>query len=79
MALKNETCVKYSMSPQAYKFVNTHAHEKSSWKNLSRSIHVRNPHLGGINGDIHSDLSTLSFKNGEQIESFQSIMLRLQH
>ena len=33
------------------------------------SIHV--PHnIGGINGDVNSDLATLFFKNKEQIEDF---------
>ena len=35
-------------------------------------------HLGGINGDVQSDLSTLKFKNGEQLEDFHSRIIRLQ-
>ena len=67
------------MVPQAYKFVNTHAHEISRWEIISIILNVRTPHRGWIYGDIQSDLSTPSFKNGEQIEYFQSIMLRLQN
>ena len=36
------------------------------------------PHIGGINGDVQSDLSTLVFKNGEQLEYFNRIFLILQ-
>ena len=35
-------------------------------------------HLGGMNGDIQSDLATLAFRNGEQLEDFHSRVLRLQ-
>ena len=31
-----------------------------------------------MNGDVKSDLSTLAFKNGEQLEDFHSRILRLQ-
>ena len=41
-------------------------------------IHVRTPHIGGINGDLKYDLSTLSFNNGEQIEYFHRIIIGLQ-
>ena len=51
------------MSPQAYKVVNTYAHEISGWTILSRLLHARAPNLGGTNGDVKSDLSTLAFKN----------------
>ena len=66
------------MAPQAYKVVSTHAHEISGWTILSRLIHSRAPHLGGMNGDVQSNLSTLAFKNGEQLEYFHSRILRLQ-
>ena len=52
------------MAPQAYKVVNTHAHEIYGWKNLSRLLHVHAPTIGGINGHIQSDLANLTFKNG---------------
>ena len=31
-----------------------------------------------MNGGVQSDLATLSFKNGEQLEDFHSRILRLQ-
>ena len=37
--MTNETCVKYSMAPQAYKVVSTHAHEIPGWTIISRPIH----------------------------------------
>ena len=76
--MTNDTCVKPSMTPKAYKVVSTHAHEISGWTILSRLLHSRGPHLGGINGDVQSDLATLAFKNGEQLEDFHSRILRLQ-
>ena len=76
--MTNYTCVKSSMAPQAYKFIRTHAHEISGWIILSRLIHSRAPHLGGLNVGVQSDLATLAFKNGEQIEDFHSRILRLQ-
>ena len=66
------------MAPQAYKIVSTHAHENSGWIILSRLLNSRAPHLGVMNGDILSDLSTLAFRNGEQLEDFHSRILRLQ-
>ena len=41
-------------------------------------LNSRAPHLGGMNGDVQSDLATLAFKNGEQLEDFHSRILRLQ-
>ena len=67
------------MAPQSYKLVITHAHEISLWTILSRLLHSRATHLGGMNGDVQSDLATLAFKNGEQFEYFHSRILRLQH
>ena len=58
------------MESQAYKVVSTHAHEISGWKILYIIIHSLAPHLGGVNGDVQSDIATLAFKNGEQIEYF---------
>ena len=74
----NETCVKYSMEPQAYKVVSTHAHEISGWKILSRPLHSRAPHLGGMNGDVQSGLANMEFNNGEQLEDFHSMIFRLE-
>ena len=76
--MTNDTCVKSYMSPQAYKVVSTHAHEISGWTILSRLLHPRVPHLGGMNGDVKYDLATLAFKNGEQLEDFRSRILRIQ-
>ena len=66
------------MAPQAYKVVNTHAHEISGCKFLSRLIRARAPFTVGMNCDFQSDLDTLAFNNGEQIEYFHIIILRLQ-
>ena len=66
------------MATQAYKMFSTHAHEISRWTILSRLIHSRAPHLGGMNGDVQYYLATLDFKNGEQLEDFHSRILRLQ-
>ena len=76
--MTNDTCVKYSMSRQSYKVVKTHDHEISGWTIISRLIHLHAPHLGGMNGDIQSDLDTLAFKNGEHLEYFHSRIIRLQ-
>ena len=76
--MTNDTYIKYFMAPQAYKAVNAHTHEISVCTILSRLIHSRTPHLGGMNGDIQSNLDTLSFKNREQLEDFHSIILRFQ-
>ena len=66
------------MAPQAYKVVTTHSHEISRWNIISRLLHSHYPHLGGMNGDVKSDLATLTFKNGEQHEYFHGRILRLQ-
>ena len=66
------------MAPQSYKVFSAHAHEISGWTILSRLLHSRAPHLGGMDGDVQSDLVTLAFKNGEQIEYFHIRILRLQ-
>ena len=66
------------MAPQAYKVVSTYGHEILGWTILSRLIHSRAPHLGVMNGDVQSDLATLSFNNGEQLEDFHSRIIRLQ-
>ena len=79
LELTNDTCVKSSVAPQAYKIFNTHSHEISGWTILYRLLHVRSPHIGGMNVDVKSGLATLAFNNGEQLEDFHSIILRLQH
>ena len=66
----NDTCVKYYMAPQAYKVVSTHAHEISIWTFISRLLYSRAPNIGEMNGDVWSDLSTMEFKNREQLEYF---------
>ena len=66
------------MSPQSYKVVSTHAHKISGWKNISRLLHSHAPHLGGMNGDVQSNLATLAFKNIKQLKDFHSRILRLQ-
>ena len=53
------------MAPQSYKVFSTHDQEISVQTILSRLIHSYAPHLGEMNGDVQSDLSTLVFNNGE--------------
>ena len=65
------------MAPQDYKIVSTCAHEISGWIILFILIPSSAPHIGDINGDVHSDLVTLEFNNGEQLEYFHSIIPRL--
>ena len=78
MAITNSTSVKSSMAPQPYKVISTQANEISGWTILSRLLHSRATHFGGMNGDIQSDLATLVFKNGEQLEDFHIRVIRLQ-
>ena len=66
------------MSPHSYKVVNTNDHEISGWKILSRPLHLRALHLGGMNGDDQPELYTLTFNNGEQVEFFRSRIIVLQ-
>ena len=67
--MTHDTCIKFSMATQAYKVIRTHAHEISGWKKiLSIILHSHAPNIGGMNGDIQSDLATLELKNGEQLE-----------
>ena len=70
--LKNYTCIKSSISNQVYKVFNTYAHEILGWTILSILIHERIPHLGGMNGDVKYDLSTLAFNNVEKKKIFIS-------
>ena len=76
--MTNDTCVKSSMAPQSYKVVRTHAHEISGCNTLSRLIHSLAHQLGGMNGDVKSDLATPDFKNGEQLEYFHSRIIIIQ-
>ena len=66
------------MEPQSYKVVSPHDHEISGWKILSRILLSRAPHIEVMNGDVQSGLATLVFKNGEQLEDFNSRIIRLQ-
>ena len=66
------------MSHQAYNIVNTHVHEISGWTIISKLIHARAPHLGGMNVDVRTDLVTLESKNGEQLETFLRKIIWLQ-
>ena len=73
-----ETCVKSSMAPKDSKIFSTHAHEILGWSIISKLIHSRATHLGVMNGYVQSDLATLTFKKGEQLEGFHIKILRLQ-
>ena len=63
------------MVPQAYKTLNSRDYKISGYILLSRVIHVRAPTVGYINGDVQSDISTLTFNNKEQLEDFHSTIL----
>ena len=76
--MTSDSYVKSSMAPQAWKVFITHAHEISGWTILYIRLHSHAPHLGGVNGDTQSDLSTLAFNKGEQPEDFQIRILKLQ-
>ena len=78
VAMINDTCVKSSMALQAYKVVRTYKHEISGWTILYILLHSRATHLGGMNGDVQYDLSTLELKNGEELEDFHHRILILQ-
>ena len=64
MALKNDTYIKSSMIPQAYKVVITHAHETPGWNIMFRILHEQDPNIGGMYGDFKSELSTLVLNQG---------------
>ena len=66
------------MEHQDYKVVNTHAHEISVWTILSRIIHKRATNIGGMNGGVQSNVTTLEIKKGEQFEDSHSRIIRLQ-
>ena len=77
MALTIYTYVKYYITPQACKVVNIHAHEILGWTILYRLLHAHAPYLEGMNCDDQSDISTLEFKNIEQLDDFHSIIIIL--
>ena len=52
VAMTNDTCVKYSMAPHAYKVVSTDASEISGWTIISRLLHSLATNLGGLHDDI---------------------------
>ena len=64
VTLTNETLIKYSIVPQAYKVITNHVNEFSVWIILSRLLHTREPHNGGITDDVQTDLVTLDLKQG---------------
>ena len=75
--LTNYTYVKSYIETHSYKILNTYVHEISVWTILYVLIHLRAPHIGGMNGDVQYDLVTLEFDSREQLEYFHSIILRL--
>ena len=50
VAMNNFTCIKPSMSPQAYNIVITHVHEISGCTIQSRIIHLCTPNIEGMKG-----------------------------
>ena len=52
VAMTNDTCVKYSMAPHAYKVVSTDASKISGWTIISRLLHSLATNLGGLHYDI---------------------------
>ena len=66
------------MAHQDYKVVSIHVHEILGWTILSRPINFCAPYIGGIIGNVQSDLETLAFKNGVQVEYVCTITLIIQ-
>ena len=62
--MTNDTRVKSSRETQVCKVVSTNTHEISGCTIIYRILHSSAPHLGGMNGDVQSDLAILAFKNG---------------
>ena len=58
------------MAAQTYKIATTYAHEIPKCTILYRLIYARNSHLGGMNGDIQSDLDNMAPKQGENLMIF---------
>ena len=50
--------------------VTTHVNEISVCKILSIILYALAPHIGGMNGDVQSDIVTLEFKNGGELKIF---------
>ena len=65
------------MAPQTKNEISTHAHEVSVWTILSILLNEGAPHLGVTNGNIQTDLVTLTFKQGEQLEDFHGKSIRM--
>ena len=63
VAMSNDTCVEYSMTSQVYEVVGTNSHEVSGWTIISGLLHSLDPNLGGTNGDVQPDLSTMALNN----------------
>ena len=59
------------------KVIKTNNHEISGRTIISRILHSHAPNLVGMNGDVQSDLATLAFKNGQQLEYFHRRILGL--
>ena len=70
LAFTNDTCIKYSMVLQSYKFITTHDHEISVCNILSILLQELPPCIEGINIYFQFELATLAFKQGEKLESF---------
>ena len=43
----------------------------------SKLIHTLSPHLEWMNGDVQYDQATLTFNNGDKLEDFHNIIIRL--
>ena len=78
VAFTNDTCVKYFMTPQAYKVVNIHTYKILGWTILSRIIHSQHPHIGGMNDDVQYELGTMALNNREQLGYIYCRILKLQ-
>ena len=76
--MTNDTCVKYSMAHQAYNIVIINSCGILGRTIISIIIHSRDPHIVGMNSGVQSDLATLTFKNGEQLEYFHIRIIILQ-
>ena len=66
------------MEPQAFKVVTTHTNKIFVCTILSITISDRYSHLGGMNGDVQTNLATLEFKKRKNDEVFHERILRLQ-
>ena len=57
------------MNTWVYKLITAHDHEVLLCIILSRILHAREPHIGGRNGGVKSDLATLDFKQGNNLKN----------